>query len=284
MSNSGSICCVCFKGSKHLKSNGEKRILAQIESKFICEECAYKANIQIELKMQEMFGNYQNGKYKYEIKKFRRFIDNYVVGQEEAKRAIAVQLEHQYSRIKHPNNDYPNGTLLFIGPTGSGKTLVAETAARYRGQISIIVDITKYTSAGYVGSNVEDIVREVFIATDGDKDKAEKAIVILDEIDKIACNENVNGQDVNGKGVQQALLKILDGSDVTFNKNHTEKEMLNTKNMLFVCSGAFSGLEKIVAKRLRTASNGEMGFGADVRRRDSVDQYDLLCQVILICV
>lgn len=205
----------------------------------------------------------------------KEYLDQYVIGQEAAKRVLSVAVYNHYKRIKYADKIKATGVeidksnILIIGPTGTGKTLLARTLARKLNVPFAIADATTLTEAGYVGEDVENILLKLIEAADFDIAKAERGIIFIDEIDKIAKKgENVSiTRDVSGEGVQQALLKIIEGTDASVppqgGRKHPNQEMLkiNTSNILFICGGAFVGLDKVIEKRTATSS---MGFGAKI--------------------
>jgi ATP-dependent Clp protease ATP-binding subunit ClpX len=216
-------------------------------------------------------------------KEIKEFLDKYVIGQDEAKRAIAVAVYNHYKRlaVAHSEEDVEldKSNIVLVGPTGTGKTLIARTIARLLKVPFTIVDATVLTQAGYVGEDVESILSRLLQAADYDTKAAERGIVFIDEIDKIARkgdNPSIT-RDVSGEGVQQALLKILEGTVVNVppqgGRKHPEQQFVqvNTKNILFICGGAFDGIDKRIAQRLNTRA---MGFGRV--NTESIDRDNLL--------
>ncbi len=208
--------------------------------------------------------------------KIKASLDEYVVGQEYAKKAMSVAVYNHYKRVATDSMDdieIEKSNMLMIGPTGSGKTYLVKTLARILDVPLAITDATSLTEAGYIGDDIESVVSKLLAAADNDVEKAEQGIIFIDEIDKIAKKKNTNQRDVSGESVQQGMLKLLEGSDVEVPVGANSKNAMvplttvNTRNILFICSGAFPDLEGIIKERLTKQSS--IGFGADLK-----DKYD----------
>ena len=220
----------------------------------------------------------------------KKVLDSYVIGQEDAKKTLSVAVYNHYKRIYHPKQDEDDveiqkSNVLLLGPTGCGKTLLAQTLAKILKVPFAIADATTLTEAGYVGEDVENILLKLIQNAEYDMEKAERGIIYIDEIDKITRkSENPSiTRDVSGEGVQQALLKIIEGTVASVppqgGRKHPQQELIqiNTENILFICGGAFEGLDKIINSRIGTKA---IGFGADIKSQKQVDKYKIYEQLL----
>lgn len=262
---------------------------------YICDECVDLCTSIIE---QELYEDEKAGYTLNELsnvpspKEIKKILDDYVIGQDDAKRTLAVAVYNHYKRIAHEENankdddiEIQKSNILLLGPTGCGKTLLARTLAKILNVPFAIADATTLTEAGYVGEDVENILLKLIQAADGDIQKAEKGIIYIDEIDKITRkSENPSiTRDVSGEGVQQALLKIIEGTIASVppqgGRKHPNQELLqiNTENILIICGGAFEGLENIIKDR---TGEKAIGFGKQVKTKKDLEQIEVFKELL----
>jgi ATP-dependent Clp protease ATP-binding subunit ClpX len=267
------------------RNRDEVKILIAGQEGHICENCVEHAREIIE---QELMVRDEKtpSSFKLTVKKpveIKKFLDEYVIGQDEAKKVLAVAVYNHYKRLQQRNNDtnansdveIEKSNIVMVGETGTGKTLLAKSIARMLNVPFAIVDATVFTEAGYVGEDVESILTRLLQVCNYDVNAAERGIVYIDEIDKIARkgdNPSIT-RDVSGEGVQQGMLKLLEGTDVLVppqgGRKHPEQKLIkiNTQNILFICGGAFDGIDKIIARRVQTNT---IGFNVDKEQQESM--------------
>src|SRR3982751_2779405 len=272
------------------RSRDEVKILIAGQEGHICENCVDHAREIIEQELMVREEQTPATSFKLTVKKpieIKKFLDEYVIAQDDGKKVLAVAVYNHYKRLQHKHVEgdveIEKSNIIMVGETGTGKTLLAKTIARLLNVPFAIVDATVFTEAGYVGEDVESMLTRLLQACNYDVSAAEKGIVFIDEIDKIARkgdNPSIT-RDVSGEGVQQGLLKMLEGTEVLVppqgGRKHPEQKMikLNTSNILFICGGAFDGIDKIIARRVNTNA-----IGFNVNKNDQEAQRNNLLQFI----